>query len=95
MTLKNRMIEYLYTFFRKKMLQRIRNEVGVNLRCVTCNTWEHSNILDGFYNVYRSASYNDVEFGYVSICGRCGEETIWNCSLAPIAIPCDKTGTPL
>lgn len=95
MNIKKKIVVYLYSVLRKKMLSYVRRDVGANIRCGNCNTWEHSNILEGYYNTYTAASHNGHEFGYTSKCGRCGEHTTWNCEIAPVMVPCDNTGTPI
>ena len=95
MSIRLKILKKMYSYSKRQLLNEIKKEDGVNLRCVNCNTWEHENLLDGYPNEYASASDKGEEFGYRSVCGRCGHVSYWNCGIAPVPISCDHTGMPI
>ena len=94
-TFKYKLLDKMYRYSRKKLREKVKKDIGVNLRCSNCNTWEDENVLEGYNNAYTSATYNGEEFGYRSVCGRCGQVTYWNAIIAPVVLLCDHTGMPI
>lgn len=84
-----RIYTLLYKFFRSRAVEIQRKE-SAQVKCPNCNKWTHEMLVDGEgYNV----EYTD--FGFVLDCGNCHNVSYWNCAIAPVALRCDKDGTPL
>lgn len=96
MTMKIKIIKWLYYKTRKLLLAHIKSEHGTVLRCSNCDTWSHELELEG-----KTIELSDLKdrsgesVGYSTICGKCKHVSHWNAILAPIALPADEYGTPL
>lgn len=83
--LLRKLSRYIDKLYRKEHLRVHKNDI----KCPNCNEWYS---LSGINHKHY---IEDTEFGVKTSCGQCSYASFWNLEIAPVAILCNESGTPL
>ena len=86
---KYRFYRFLYLKLKTILRQLYKDYHHCDTKCGNCNEW--ASVVDIEYE--NAVALTD--YGYISTCGKCHYNTYWNTVIAPVAIQCDTSGTPL
>jgi len=80
---------WLYLKSQKELKELHMKEYHNDIKCTNCNTWMSISEIE-----YQHTYENMDPWGYSSQCGKCKHLSYWNLAAAPVALKCDKNGTP-
>ena len=84
-----KLVEKIYLWSKKKVRENHLKTHKTDIKCTGCNEWYSVSGIE--YN-HKFASF---DYGYSSVCGKCGKKSHWNTIAAPLALLCDEDGTPI
>lgn len=83
------LINKIYLWAKGKIKEEHLKKHKNDIKCENCNEWYS---VSGVEYKHEIGSF---DYGYFTVCGKCGEKSYWNTVAAPVALLCDKNGTPI
>lgn len=80
---------WLYKKAKKMLREAHLRKHGNDIKCSRCNEWFSVSGVE--YNHKFRQRPDDV---YVVECGKCGHESFWSYSIAPVPVQVCRNGTP-
>lgn len=83
------LINKIYLWSKRKVKEDHLKKHKNDIKCTNCNEWYSVSGVEYKHEIHP------FDYGYLTVCGKCGEKSHWNTVAAPVALLCDSDGNPI
>ena len=84
-----KLINMIYLWSKKKIEKDHLKNHKCDIKCNKCKEWYSVSGVEFKHQI------KSLDFGYSTVCGKCGEKSYWNSIAAPVPLLCDESGNPI